>query len=208
NPIIDAIPNPFVEGMGEPLGETPKGFARNVQGSVSDLIDKLQPKTSYGPIGGPVGGAIPDGDRRAIIERALELTGTPPPNTKEEWLKGMNTLIERESGWNPTAINNWDSNAAAGIPSKGLAQTIDPTFNAHKVPGYDNIYDPVSNVAASINYIKSRYGDISNVQQANAGMAPKGYRDGTKNAQKGWNLVGENGPELMKTPGGSSIYSF
>src|SRR5689334_6165763 len=43
--------------------------------------------------------------------------------------------IMRESSGNPYAINNWDSNAAAGTPSKGLLQIIDPTFAAYHVPG-------------------------------------------------------------------------
>lgn len=206
-PILDKIPSPFLGGMGGPMGEVPKGAATEVRDIIGGFISAIEPKGRMG-VGGPVGGEIPVGDRARIIEEALALTRTPPPNTKEEWMKGMNTLITRESGWNPNAVNNWDSNAAKGTPSKGLAQTIDPTFQANKVPGHDNVFDPVSNVAASINYIKRTYGDISNVQQAQAGAGPKGYRDGTKNARKGWNLVGENGPEMMKTPGGASIYSF
>jgi SLT domain-containing protein/phage-related protein len=155
-----------------------------------------------------MGGSIPEGERRAIIEKAMEITNTPPPSTKEAWLAGMNTLIERESGWNAGARNDWDSNAAMGQNSGGLTQTIPSTFNAHKVAGYDNMYAPVDNVAASINYIKSRYGSIENVQQANANMPPKGYADGTNNAQGGWNLVGENGPEMVKFRGGEQVKTF
>ena len=155
-----------------------------------------------------MGGTIPEGERRAIIEKAMELTHTPPPSTREAWLAGMNTLIERESGWNAGARNDWDSNAAMGQNSGGLTQTIPSTFNAHKVAGYDNMYAPVDNVAASINYIKSRYGTIENVQQANANMPPKGYMDGTNNAQGGWNLVGENGPEMVKFRGGEQVKNF
>ncbi|PTU98246.1 phage tail protein, partial [Lacticaseibacillus casei] len=36
-------------------------------------------------------------------------------------------VIQRESNGNPKAINLWDSNAKAGIPSMGLVQTIGPT---------------------------------------------------------------------------------
>ena len=67
--------------------------------------------------------------------------------------------IATESGGNAKAINNWDSNAKAGIPSKGLLQVIDPTFNAYHVPGTAfNIYDPLANIAAAINYAYHRYG--------------------------------------------------
>lgn len=36
----------------------------------------------------------------------------------------------RESGHRANAANNWDSNAKAGIPSKGVMQFIQPTFDA------------------------------------------------------------------------------
>ena len=104
----------------------------------------------------------------------------PPPGTVEQWLRGMNTLITRESGWNPNARNNWDINAKNGVPSQGLAQTIPPTFNAY-VPASlrsRGILDPVANVAASIRYIVARYGNITNVQQANANRPPAGYAFG------------------------------
>jgi SLT domain proteins len=64
----------------------------------------------------------------------------------------------------PMAINNWDSNAKAGIPSKGLLQVIDPTFKAYHVPGTSmNIYDPVANITAACNYAAAKYGSIDNV---------------------------------------------
>lgn len=95
------------------------------------------------------------------------------------WTSGLKTLIGRESGGNPNAINRWDSNAKAGHPSQGLMQTIPGTFSAYHVPGTaSNITDPVANIAAGIEYIKSRYGGIGNVQQANPHMAPKGYSTG------------------------------
>ncbi|MET8244593.1 transglycosylase SLT domain-containing protein [Streptomyces sp. NPDC005202] len=77
---------------------------------------------------------------------------------------GIYRNIMRESSGNPRAINLWDSNARAGIPSKGLLQVIDPTFRAYHVPGtsYD-IYDPVANITAACNYAAARYGSIDNV---------------------------------------------
>ncbi|GAB2945431.1 LysM peptidoglycan-binding domain-containing protein [Streptomyces heilongjiangensis] len=77
---------------------------------------------------------------------------------------GIHRNIMRESSGNPQAINNWDSNAAAGTPSKGLLQVIDPTFAAYHVPGtaYDP-FDPVANITAACNYAAARYGSIDNV---------------------------------------------
>ncbi|MET7292325.1 transglycosylase SLT domain-containing protein [Streptomyces griseoloalbus] len=72
--------------------------------------------------------------------------------------------IMRESSGNPAAINLWDSNAAAGTPSKGLLQVIDPTFQAYHVPGTPfDPYDPVANITAACNYAADRYGSIDNV---------------------------------------------
>lgn len=46
---------------------------------------------------------------------------------------GMSAVLKRiaqESNGNPTISNNWDSNAKAGTPSKGLLQYIQPTLSA------------------------------------------------------------------------------
>ncbi|MFJ9824267.1 transglycosylase SLT domain-containing protein [Streptomyces sp. NPDC101160] len=77
---------------------------------------------------------------------------------------GIYRNIMRESSGNPQAINNWDSNAVAGTPSKGLLQVIDPTFQAYHVAGTsDDIYDPVANITAACNYAAAKYGSIDNV---------------------------------------------
>ncbi|MDX2645831.1 transglycosylase SLT domain-containing protein [Streptomyces sp. NBC_00510] len=80
---------------------------------------------------------------------------------------GIYKNLMRESSGNPSAINGWDSNAAKGIPSKGLMQVIDPTFKAYHVPGTSwNIYDPVANITAACNYAAHVYGTIDNVNSA------------------------------------------
>ncbi|WP_405830418.1 transglycosylase SLT domain-containing protein [Streptomyces sp. NBC_01176] len=80
---------------------------------------------------------------------------------------GIYRNVMRESSGNPKAINNWDSNAAAGIPSKGLLQVIDPTFKAYHVPGTSwDSYDPVANITAACNYAAAKYGSIDNVNGA------------------------------------------
>jgi hypothetical protein len=80
---------------------------------------------------------------------------------------GVKRNIMRESTGNPNAINDWDVNAQAGIPSKGLLQIIDPTFKAFHVDGTSwNIYDPVANIVASCNYAAKTYGSMDNVNSA------------------------------------------
>ncbi|MFI6247078.1 transglycosylase SLT domain-containing protein [Streptomyces sp. NPDC051016] len=80
---------------------------------------------------------------------------------------GIYRNVIRESSGNPQAINLWDSNAAKGIPSKGLLQVIDPTFKTYHVVGTSfDIYDPVANITAACNYAAARYGSIDNVHGA------------------------------------------
>lgn len=108
------------------------------------------------------------------IAAAITVAGVPA-----SWASGLHTLIMRESGGNPRAINLTDVNAQRGDPSRGLAQTIGTTFEAYRdrrLP--DDIYDPVANIVAAIHYIQARYGDIGFVQQANPNLPPKGYDDG------------------------------
>ncbi|MEU5625563.1 transglycosylase SLT domain-containing protein [Streptomyces tendae] len=81
--------------------------------------------------------------------------------------EGLHRNIMRESSGNPTAQNNWDVNAQKGIPSKGLLQTIQPTFDAYHVKGTkDSITDPVANIVAACNYAADKYGSMDNVDSA------------------------------------------
>ncbi|MEU6116181.1 transglycosylase SLT domain-containing protein [Streptomyces sp. NPDC047117] len=81
--------------------------------------------------------------------------------------EGIKRNIIRESGGNPRAINNWDVNAQMGIPSKGLLQVIQPTFEQYHVEGTANdLYDPVANIVAACNYAADKYGSMDNVDSA------------------------------------------
>ncbi|MET8758178.1 transglycosylase SLT domain-containing protein [Lentzea sp. NPDC004782] len=111
-----------------------------------------------GPSGGPPSGSPPPGNVQEWIREAIKIlqaNGVPvtDDNIDEIW-----KIIEKESSGNPHAINLWDSNAQAGHPSKGLMQCIDSTFNAHKLPGHDDIWNPVDNIIAGVRYTFSRYG--------------------------------------------------
>ncbi|MEX1510941.1 tape measure protein [Enterococcus lactis] len=114
----------------------------------------------------PQGGLVSGGDSvggsgverwRNVAIRALKMTGQYSAGNLNALLNQMRT----ESNGNPKAINNWDINAKKGTPSKGLLQVIDPTFRAYAMPGFNsNIYDPLSNILASIRYALSRYGSL------------------------------------------------
>ncbi|MHA6796458.1 transglycosylase SLT domain-containing protein [Pseudonocardia bannensis] len=73
---------------------------------------------------------------------------------------GIKRIIMAESGGNPRAINNWDSNARRGTPSQGLMQTIPSTFRAYVHPDLAGrpITDPVANITAGVRYMIANYG--------------------------------------------------
>ncbi|MGK5627003.1 transglycosylase SLT domain-containing protein [Streptomyces sp. URMC 123] len=152
---------------------------------------------------GTLGGGV-DSDIAQAIAKAMSLTGV----SGSKWADGIATIIRRESGGNARAVNDWDSNAKAGNASRGLMQVIPSTFQAYHQSGTSwDIFDPVANIAAAINYIKARYKDISNVQQADPSKPPKGYWTGTNYASPGLALVGEKGPELINFRGGERVYN-
>src|SRR5690606_1719938 len=105
--------------------------------------------------------AVSDSPEMAAMTRqraraASALDPDAPQDVQRSW-----TIIHHESGGNPSAINNWDINARNGVPSQGLMQTIPPTFNAHHLPGYGQIREPVDNIIAGVLYTYSRYGDLA-----------------------------------------------
>lgn len=91
--------------------------------------------------------------------KVLQANGTNIDNSS---VQAIYTIIMQESNGNPNAVNNWDSNAMRGTPSKGLMQVIDPTFRAYKLAGYDNVLAPVDNIIAGVRYTYARYGGFQN----------------------------------------------
>lgn len=76
----------------------------------------------------------------------------------------VDIVIGYESSGDPNAINNWDSNAQAGHPSKGLVQVIQPTFDQYRSRALPaNLYNPAANVYAGMHYAISTYGSIHNI---------------------------------------------
>ena len=141
-------------GAFEPWISVAKGAVNTVFDSVVGFVKGIfdtQSHVNYNPSAGVE-------QWRTLATRALQMTGQYSEANLERLLYQMQT----ESGGNPNAINNWDINAINGTPSKGLMQVIDPTFRAYAMPGYDkNIYDPLSNMLASIRYAVSTYGSLA-----------------------------------------------
>jgi hypothetical protein len=77
-------------------------------------------------------GASPQVDTRIReATRILMASGIPESQLNPQDLA---LIIQHESSGDPLAVNNWDYNAQAGIPSKGLMQTIEPTFREYALP--------------------------------------------------------------------------
>lgn len=143
-----------LSGAFEPWISVAKGAVNTVFDSVVGFVKGIfdtQSNVNYNPSAGVE-------QWRTLATRALQMTGQYSEANLQRLLYQMQT----ESGGNPNAINNWDINAINGTPSKGLMQVIDPTFRAYAMAGYDkNIYDPLSNMLASIRYAVSRYGSLA-----------------------------------------------
>ena len=105
---------------------------------------------------------------RGLVVQALHMLGQP-----DSWTDTVLRRMNQESGGNPNAINNWDSNAKAGMPSQGLMQTIPGTFAAYAGPFAGRpITDPLANIYAGLNYALHRYGSLSALDR------PGGYAEG------------------------------
>jgi SLT domain-containing protein len=131
------------------------------------------------------------GHVRQRIAVALDHLGITDPAARRNWLRGYQTLIARESGGRPSVVAPEPAGVSGGMQpdgcglgfARGIAQVTPATFAQHHQPGTStNIYDPVANICASMNYVIHRYGVSLNgenlasvVQQADAHRSPKGY---------------------------------
>lgn len=135
--------------------------------------------------------AYAPGHVRQRIASALNHLGITDPAARRNWIRGYETLIARESGGRPSVVASDPATAPGVIQpdgrglgfARGIAQTIPVTFARYHQPGTStNIYDPVANICASMNYVIHRYGVSPTgenlatvVQQADAHRPPKGY---------------------------------
>lgn len=217
---IGTITNLIVAPIKAMQGMAPGGqFGRlafqlpiNVVDGLGDEAKKLLGAVTgggAGPAGVMVGNAAAGVQQWAPdVLRALAMVGQPS-GLLQTTLRRMN----QESGGNPNAINNWDSNAAAGDPSRGLMQVIGSTFAAYAMPGYaSNIYDPMSNILASMKYAISRYGSLAAAYDQAGGYSLGGtvpVFDSGGTLAPGYNMVNNRtgAPEKLAnvTHGGGGI---
>lgn len=169
------------------LGTIKKQVGSGFWKFISKLADEFGDGGSSNPGGSGVQRWKPD------VIKALKKNGFEAIASQvSAWMK----VIKRESNGDPTVVNNWDSNAAKGIPSKGLVQTIQPTFDAYKFPGHNNILNGYDDLLAGIHYMKAIYGSGPSAFARVSG--PMGYENGgIINTNQLIEVAEHNKPEMV-----------
>lgn len=163
--------------------------ARNVIDGIHDwLFDKLERMGGGGEWDG-------GGNLREWAHQGLILGNAFPPTPAN--VQKIMARAKQESGGNPNAVNNWDSNARAGHPSKGLMQIIDTTWETWRArygsdvgPFDSNWMNPIKSVAVASRYMRGVYGYV-------VGATGSGYSNGGVALGPHLGLIGEKGPEMM-----------
>lgn len=132
------------------MGALPRLVKDRLESAARKKIDKLIAQLEVDPGGSGVQRWAP------LVKWLLHRYGHP-----QSWLGSTLRRMNQESGGNPRAINNWDINAKRGDPSKGLMQVIGSTFARWRDRAFPNdIWNPKSNIAASMRYTMARYGSL------------------------------------------------
>ncbi|MDU6161118.1 MAG: peptidoglycan DD-metalloendopeptidase family protein [Staphylococcus epidermidis] len=104
--------------------------------------------------GGKVGGSG-SGNARKAIKKAQAILGG---RYKSSYItEQMMRVAKRESNFQADAVNDWDVNARAGTPSKGMFQMIEPSFKAYAKKGHGNILNPTDQAISAMRYIVGKW---------------------------------------------------
>lgn len=124
------------------------------------------------PAGGGGGGLSPaiGGSLQQWIDRAEQITGVNSPSMDNM----LRILISHESGGSPTIVNKTPT--PKGYHATGLAQMIQPTFDAYNLPKLGGITNPVANLVAAIRYMVDRYGSVAQTPGIASVLAGQGYQ--------------------------------
>ncbi|RXE83168.1 NlpC/P60 family protein [Lactiplantibacillus plantarum] len=169
------------------LGTIKKQVGSGFWKLISKLADEFGDGGSSNPGGSGVQRWKPD------VIKALKKNGFEASASQvSAWMK----VIARESNGDPSVVNNWDPNAKRGTPSKGLVQTIQPTFDAYKFPGHNNPLNGYDDLLAGIHYMKAKYGSGPSAFARVSG--PEGYENGgIINTNQLIEVAEHNKPEMV-----------
>jgi len=180
--------------LGDPLGAI-KSFVSSLLSGIGGAASGVFPELAKGAMG-----KVGDGLGEKVKSLLAAVTGTSASGggaptagqgsaAFEGWWSqavGVNpalapyhaaavTTARNESGFNPSIVNNWDSNAQKGTPSAGLMQFIEPTFRTYQAAGYGNWLGAVDQILAWFNYSTARYGGPNNIPGVRGVASGSGY---------------------------------
>jgi hypothetical protein len=183
-------------GGGVKLPPWLEGIRGKVMGMFSKVGGFFGKLFGFGPSGGQGNPTAGVAQWRGVALQVLNMFGQAGA------INALLAQMQTESGGNRTAQNNWDSNARAGIPSKGLMQVVDPTFAAYAGPFRSRgIWDPLANIYAAVAYAISRYHNLAAVWGHGHGYARGGVLNepvsGFGHRSGELYHFGERGPELI-----------
>ncbi|RYZ42057.1 MAG: lytic transglycosylase [Myxococcaceae bacterium] len=164
------------DGVEAPSGMSGADGASGASGpsSAGDAYQAGPSETTGSEATGSAGEA-PQGQVGDWIKQAQKLLAAAGIPADKMNAQDIARIVEHESSGNPSAINLTDQNAKDGHPSIGLMQTIQPTFDAFKLPGHDDIRNPVDNIVAAVRYAVDRYGSVSNTPGIKGLQGGSGY---------------------------------
>ncbi|MEB8088263.1 peptidoglycan DD-metalloendopeptidase family protein [Staphylococcus pseudoxylosus] len=132
------------------------------------------------------GGGKAGGKYGSTIKQALGMAGLPQT---AQYIKAWQSQAKTESTFNPRAKN--PSGAS------GLVQVKPATFNAFKLPGHGNIWNPLDNLIAGMRYAKATYGPKGMLNQIGHGLP---YKTGGVINENGMYNLAEDGHSEVVVP--------
>lgn len=130
------------------------------------------------------GGGKGGGKYGKQIKQALGMAGLPQTN---KYIKAWQEQARTESTFNPKAKN--PSGAS------GLVQVKPGTFNAFKLPGHGDIWNPLDNLIAGMRYAKATYGPKKMLDRIGHGLPYK--TGGIINSEGMYNLAEDGHSEVV-----------
>ncbi|TDM18136.1 LysM peptidoglycan-binding domain-containing protein [Macrococcoides canis] len=126
------------------------------------------------------------------ISSAIKRTGVP-----DSWAPYLKTIAKYESGFNPAAVQHGyvDVNTG-GNEARGLMQVTPQTYRG-LMGTTEGMMNPINNITASIKWIKSRYGSITNIPGMASGTWRGGYANGGIIPKDSIYRGGEEGREIV-----------
>lgn len=175
----------LLKGPDGPLKSLGQGALDKAHSAAQRFI-RSRMGSAHGNVGA---GALTEGQFLGLANRALAVT-----DASRIWggsdgfsARGLLSLATAESSLIPSSINNWDINAKAGNPSGGLMHLTQSNMKYYAEPSLSsNMFDPLSSIAASINYQIDRYGgQVTHSPYQLGGIVAKLASGGVVGAQKG-----------------------